>query len=162
MSTRPSAAKPSHAASGPDRFRFFGKNSQMGGSRFHSAGPRDVRDGRWSDGARIVAVNGRDCSPRTQRRSRWSQVDGRWSDGSRPSTIGAKMLPSRDHGTSSTAAYPSMASVAGGWRRWQPWCHNLSFQTGHREPKAPHYASSSSSAFASFRSSVSKPSVNQP
>jgi hypothetical protein len=39
--------------------------------------------------------------------------DGRWSDGSRPSTIGAKMLPSRDHGTSSTAAYPSIASCVG-------------------------------------------------
>src|SRR5262249_32674351 len=32
----------------------------------------------------------------------------------------AKMLPSRDHGTSSTAAYPSMASVAGGWRSLGP------------------------------------------
>jgi len=33
-----------------------------------------------------------------------------------PSMIGTKIVPSRDHGTSSTAAYPSMASVAGGWQ----------------------------------------------
>jgi hypothetical protein len=38
---------------------FFGEISQMGGSRFATAGPRDVRDGRWLDGrrARMVAVD---------------------------------------------------------------------------------------------------------
>ena len=39
--------------------------------------------------------------------------------------------------------------------RWYPWLHR-------RARPAPHDASSSTSALASFKSSVSKPSVNQP
>jgi len=59
---------------------FFGEISQMGGSRFHSAGPRDVCDGRWSDGRMVDGhADGRDWrrdrAPRTQRRC-W-MVDGR-------------------------------------------------------------------------------------
>jgi len=48
------------------------------------------------------------------------------------------------------------------------WCaevemgHNLTSHAGFRDQKHPHYASLSSRAFASFKSNVSKPSVNQP
>ena len=41
-------------------------------------------------------------------------------------------------------------------------CQNLTFHAGPPDYKHPHYVSSSSNAFASFKSSVSKPSVNQP
>ena len=40
-------------------------------------------------------------------------------------------------------------------------CHKLTFHAG-RNHKHPRHASSSSKAFACFKSSVSKPSVNQP
>src|SRR5262249_61424064 len=57
-----SAAKPSRAASGPDRFDFFGKKSQMGGPRFAHRRPRDVAgwsmvagSGSWSSHPRRSA-----------------------------------------------------------------------------------------------------------
>ena len=61
------------------RFNFFGTKSEKGRSRFHSAGPRDVRDGRWSAGARAgwSRLTSR-LRTRTQRRCGWSMVGGRF------------------------------------------------------------------------------------
>ena len=39
------------------RIIFLVQKSEKGRPRFHSAGPIDVRDGRWSAGARMVAVD---------------------------------------------------------------------------------------------------------
>jgi hypothetical protein len=55
---------------------FLGEISQMGGSRFHSAGPRDVCDGRWSDGRRArgwsrLTLRSRTAVPETLRNGRW-------------------------------------------------------------------------------------------
>ena len=58
-------------------------------SRFHSAGPRDVRDGRWSTGTRMVAVDVA-ITPRG-RRNVAEMVDGRqpsgWSEQRAPRTV---------------------------------------------------------------------------
>jgi hypothetical protein len=90
--------------------------------------------------------------------SQWTQetfamVDGRDTDD------WDENCASREHGTSSTAAYPSMASVAGGSRRWQPGAIGRPSMLA-LAPQA--YANSSSKVLACFKSNVSKPSVNQP
>src|SRR5215831_14413951 len=69
----------------------FGKKSQMVRSDFSRAVPETLRDGRRS----MVG---------------WFGALDDW---------GENVALTR-YGTSSTAAYPSTASVAGGWRRWQP------------------------------------------
>src|SRR5215471_2398332 len=51
---------------------FFGTKSEKGRPRFFARGPRDVRDGRWSETLSRFANAG----PRDVR-------DGRWSDGRR-------------------------------------------------------------------------------
>jgi hypothetical protein len=138
-----------------DRLRFFGKIIADGATRLFSRGPRDVRDGRWSSAVAVVGAARpmlrlgafssycgqvedqrikADGQARSQAgpgsRSRTAvREDGRWSDSSRPSTFGVKILPPLDHGTSSTAAYLSMASVAGGWQRRQP-CANCRHTEG--------------------------------
>jgi hypothetical protein len=148
-----------------DRFRLFGKNSQMGGLRSRTADPKTFAmvDGpmpwnrrgwprtwphsdvpRGSDGGtvrrprrsacRYGALRGRANSGRSsanrgaqdgklKHRLRdfhvpdwFATVVGRWSGGSRLDDWGEAITA-----PSSTTAYLSMVSVAGGWRRWQPW-----------------------------------------
>jgi hypothetical protein len=70
---------------GSDRFRFFGKKSQMARRDFRVTVPETLRDGR---------------------RSR---------------RLGQKLCPRAITAPHRTAAHPSMASVACGWRRWRPW-----------------------------------------
>jgi hypothetical protein len=60
----------------PQSAYFFGTKSEKGRPRFHSASPRDVRDGRWSDDRRArgwsrLTSRSRIAVPETLRDGRW-------------------------------------------------------------------------------------------
>jgi len=71
----------------------------------------------------LCANRNRICRAR-QSRATFNRHDpvpaGRWS---RPRRLRRKLCPHAIAGTSSTAAYPSIASVSGGWWRRQPWAN---------------------------------------
>jgi len=57
----------------------FSKKNADGAARFFSLGPRDVRDGRWSDGRRARGWSRLASRSRTEDRK--TLRDGRWSEG---------------------------------------------------------------------------------
>src|SRR5262249_19998341 len=84
----PTAAKPLRAASGQIAFG-FGKKSRMGGSRFPTADPETLRDGRWSIvgglAGYVASYPGHRCTSHSQARGGTAADDacGRSHDAAR-------------------------------------------------------------------------------